>query len=56
MELLFGLLEDLIAFTKMHKGRFYIGVMKSVLAERLLTENYYQEAPSGHLTEEFGIL
>tara|TARA_B100000029_G_scaffold67661_2_gene60291 strand:+ start:1949 stop:3298 length:1350 start_codon:yes stop_codon:yes gene_type:complete len=38
---------DLIAFTKMHKGKFYIGVMRTDgSGERLLTENYYQEAPS----------
>jgi len=38
---------DLIAFTKVHKGRFYIGVMRQDgSGERLLTENYYQEAPS----------
>ena len=38
---------DLIAFTKMHKGRFYIGVMRTNgKGERLLTENFYQEAPS----------
>ena len=38
---------DLIAFTKMHKGRFFIGVMRvDGTGERLLTENYYQEAPS----------
>ena len=38
---------DLIAFTKMHKGQFYIGVMRTDgSGERLLTENYYQEAPS----------
>ena len=38
---------DLIAFTKMHKGQFYIGVMREDgSGERLLTENYYQEAPS----------
>ena len=38
---------DLIAFTKVHKGRFYIGVMRpDGSGERLLTENYYQEAPS----------
>ena len=38
---------DLIAFTKMRKGKFYIGVMRSDgTGERLLTENYYQEAPS----------
>ena len=38
---------DLIAFTKLHKGRFYIGVMRvNGKGERLLTENFYQEAPS----------
>jgi TolB protein len=38
---------DLIAFTKMRKGKFYIGVMRTDgSGERLLTENYYQEAPS----------
>ena len=38
---------DLIAFTKFHKGKFYIGVMRiDGSGERLLTENYYQEAPS----------
>ena len=38
---------DLIAFTKVRKGRFYIGVMSSDgPGERLLTENFYQEAPS----------
>jgi TolB protein len=38
---------DLIAFTKMRKGRFYIGVMRvDGTGERLLTENFYQEAPS----------
>ena len=38
---------DLIAFTKLHKGKFYIGVMRiDGKGERLLTENYYQEAPS----------
>jgi len=38
---------DLIAFTKMYQGAFYIGVMrKDGSGERLLTENYYQEAPS----------
>jgi len=38
---------DLIAFTKVHKGRFYIGVMRpDGSGERLLTQNYYQEAPS----------
>tara|TARA_B110000967_G_scaffold96521_1_gene99109 strand:+ start:2707 stop:4044 length:1338 start_codon:yes stop_codon:yes gene_type:complete len=38
---------DLIAFTKMRAGKFYIGVMRpDGTGERLLTENYYQEAPS----------
>jgi TolB protein len=38
---------DLIAFTKMRKGKFYIGVMRvDGKGERLLTENFYQEAPS----------
>jgi TolB protein len=38
---------DLIAFTKMYRNRFYIGVMRiDGSGERLLTENYYQEAPS----------
>ena len=38
---------DLIAFTKVKSGKFYIGVMRSDgSGERLLTENYYQEAPS----------
>ena len=38
---------DLIAFTKVHNGRFYIGVMRADgSGERLLTENFYQEAPS----------
>jgi TolB protein len=38
---------DLIAFTKMHKGKFYIGVMRTDgSGERLLTQNFYQEAPS----------
>jgi len=38
---------DLIAFTKVHKNRFYIGVMRpDGSGERLLTENFYQEAPS----------
>ena len=38
---------DLIAFTKLHNGKFYIGVMRTDgSGERLLTENYYQEAPS----------
>ena len=48
MERLFGLQEAiLIAFTKVHKGKFYIGVMRpDGSGERLLTENFYQEAPS----------
>tara|TARA_Y100001970_G_scaffold166463_1_gene203613 strand:- start:4906 stop:6267 length:1362 start_codon:yes stop_codon:yes gene_type:complete len=38
---------DLIAFTKLHKRKFYIGVMRTDgTGERLLTENFYQEAPS----------
>ena len=38
---------DLIAFTKVYKNRFYIGVMRpDGTGERLLTENFYQEAPS----------
>ena len=38
---------DLIAFTRVHKGKFYIGVMRTDgSGERLLTENFYQEAPS----------
>ena len=38
---------DLIAFTKVYKNRFYIGVMRpDGSGERLLTENFYQEAPS----------
>jgi TolB protein len=38
---------DLIAFTKVHRGKFYIGVMRpDGTGERLLTENFYQEAPS----------
>jgi TolB protein len=38
---------DLIAFTKVYKGKFYIGVMRpDGSGERLLTENFYQEAPS----------
>lgn len=38
---------DLIAFTKNFKGRYYIGVMRTDgSGERLLTENWYQEAPS----------
>ena len=38
---------DLIAFTRVHRNRFYIGVMRpDGSGERLLTENFYQEAPS----------
>ena len=38
---------DLIAFTKVRRGKFYIGVMRTDgSGERLLTENFYQEAPS----------
>ena len=41
-------------FYKSKKGRFYIGVMRSDgSGERLLTENFYQEAPSGLQTEEY---
>jgi TolB protein len=38
---------DLIAFTKMDKGRFYIGVMRpDGKGERLLTESYLDEGPT----------
>ena len=38
---------DLIAFTKNFQGRYFIGVMRTDgTGERLLTENWYQEAPS----------
>ena len=38
---------DLIAFTKNFKGNYAIGVMRTNgKGERLLTENWYQEAPS----------
>ena len=38
---------DLIAFTKVRNSKFYIGVMRADgSGERLLTENFYQEAPS----------
>ena len=38
---------DLIAFTRVYNNRFYIGVMRpDGSGERLLTENFYQEAPS----------
>ena len=48
MELQFGLQGGFNRFYKnKHKGRFYIGVMRSDgSGERLLTENFYQEAPS----------
>ena len=37
----------------MRKGSFYIGVMRiDGSGERLLTENYYQEAPPGLQMEE----
>ena len=38
---------DLIVFTKLHKGKFYIGVMRTDgSGERLLTEKFYHEAPA----------
>ena len=38
---------DLIAFTKNFQGQYFIGVMRTDgTGERLLTENWYQEAPS----------
>ena len=38
---------DLLAFTKVRNSKFYIGVMRADgTGERLLTENFYQEAPS----------
>ena len=38
---------DLIAFTKNFQGQYFIGVMRADgSGERLLTENWYQEAPS----------
>jgi TolB protein len=38
---------DLIAFTKLHLGRFFIGVMRpDGKGERLLTESYLDEAPT----------
>jgi TolB protein len=38
---------DLIAFTKMMRGRFYIGVMRpDGSGERILTESYMDEGPS----------
>ena len=43
----FGLQEGFDRITKMHKGKFFIGVMRTDgTGERLLTENYYPEAPS----------
>ena len=45
--------RDLIAFTKLHKGKFFIGVMRTDgTGERLLTENFYQEALHGLLMVE----
>lgn len=39
--------SDLIAFTKMSGGKFYIGVMRTDgSGERLLTESYLDEGPS----------
>lgn len=38
---------DLIAFTKMYRGRFYIGVMRpDGSGERLLTESFMDEGPT----------
>ncbi|MEE8559333.1 MAG: Tol-Pal system beta propeller repeat protein TolB [Alphaproteobacteria bacterium] len=38
---------DLIAFTKLHKGRFFIGVMRpDGSGERLLTESFLVEGPT----------
>ena len=38
---------DMIAFTKMHKGRFYIGVMRpDGTGERTLTESWLDEGPT----------
>lgn len=38
---------DLIAFTKMYQGKFYIGVMETDgSGERLLTESYLDEGPT----------
>ena len=38
---------DLIAFTKNYQGQYFIGVMRTDgSGERLLTENWYQEAPA----------
>ena len=54
MEHLFGPLGNLIAFTKMRKGRFYIGVMRvDGTGERLLTENYYKKHHLGLQMEGF---
>ncbi len=39
--------QDLIAFTKMTGGQFYIGVMRSDgSGERLLTQSWLDESPS----------
>ena len=44
---------DLIAFTKVRKGRFYIGVMRSDgTGERLLTEIFIKKPHLGLLTVE----
>ena len=54
MELQFGLQGDLIAFTKLHKGKFYIGVMRTDgSGERLLTENIIKKHPLGLLMGGF---
>jgi TolB protein len=38
---------DLIAFTKMHRGRFFIGVMRpDGSGERLLSESFLDEGPT----------
>ena len=45
---------DLIAFTKLHKGKFYIGVMRTDgSGERLLTENFIKKLHLGLQMEEF---
>src|SRR3546814_2541601 len=44
---------DLIAFTKMHQGRFHIGVMRpDGTGERLLSESYPEEGRSEEHTSE----
>lgn len=38
---------DLIAFTKIHKGRFYIGVIRpDGTGERILTSDFHVEGPT----------